>query len=133
MFYELYDWDYNCNEKEDHLINLDEVILINRNNVPYSRRNDKTNKVEEYFRINVYYTGNGNSWTFYYKSVREQLIVYNNLKKALIEKGKIIKEMPEPNPLVDDVPTNVLDENKWHTLDDMLKNPPAIEPPEVKY
>ena len=30
MFYELYDWDTDNDEKEYHLINLDEVIQVNK-------------------------------------------------------------------------------------------------------
>ena len=126
MFYEIYDWDHYTDEKEYHLINLSEIIQINRTNGTYSLRNDKTDKVINYYRITVYYTGKGNSWTFCYKSERERNIVYDDLKSALI-KIKVLPEVPE-NP--NDV-SNILTE-EFHPLEDILRNPPLLDVPEVK-
>jgi len=128
MFYELYDWDHYTDEKEYHLINLNEVLQINRSNSTCSLRNDKTGQVTKYYKIAVYYTGRGNDWTFYYRSETERNIVYENLKQAM----KDFKVLPE-EPKRADI-GNVLDGLKQTTslLDEMLKNPGPINIPEVK-
>ena len=99
MFYELYDWNFNADDKEFHLINLDDVLQINKVIDPECRRNDKTGKIYDIYKIKVYYTGKGNEWAFYYRSGSEQFLVYDNLKRALAENAKLIKESPVSSPI----------------------------------
>lgn len=126
MFYEFYDWDTDNNEKEYHLVNLDEIIQVNRTNGVYEKRNLTTGRVEKYYRFVVYYTGKGNSWTFYYRSESERYLAYENLKKALREFKLLPPEPVNPNDV-----TNILEE-KSNIFDEILRNPGPIDVPEVK-
>ena len=126
MFYELYDWDTDNNEKEYHLINLDEVIQVNKTNGVYEIRNSRTGRVEKYYRFVVYYTGKGNSWTFYYRSESERHLAYEELKKAMREFRLLPHEPVNPNDV-----TNILEE-KPDIFDKILRNPGQIDVPEVK-
>ena len=126
MFYELYDWDTDNNEKEYHLINLDEVIQVNKTNGVYEIRNSRTGRVEKYYRFVVYYTGKGNSWTFYYRSESERHLAYEELKKAMREFRLLPHEPVNPNDV-----TNILDE-KPDIFDEILRNPGQVDVPEVK-
>ena len=82
----------------------------------------------KYYKIEVYYTGRGNSWTFYYRSETERNIVYEDLKQAMKD-FKVLREEPKRADI-----GNVLDGLKQTTslLDEMLKNPGQIDMPEVK-
>lgn len=126
MFYELYDWDTDNNEKEYHLINLDEVIQVNKTNGVYEKRNPTTGRVEEYYRFVVYYTGKGNSWTFYYRSEHERHTAYEALKQAMREFRLLPHEPVNPNDV-----TNILEE-KSNIFEEILRNPGQIDIPEVK-
>ena len=131
MFYELYDWDFYADDKELHLVNLDEVLQINRVVRPDQYRNDKTGKVYPVYKIKIYYTGKSNEWAFYYRSESEQFLAYDNLKRVLAENNRLIKEKPIPNPLVDDIVNTI--ENDFHPLEDLLNNPPLGDVPDVRY
>jgi len=126
MFYELYDWDHDTEEKEYHLINLDEVLQVNKTNGIYELRNQRTGQVMNYYRMTVYYTGKGNSWTFYYRSESERHLAYEELKKAMREFRILPAEPVNPNDI-----KNILEE-KSNIFDEILRNPGQIDIPEVK-
>ena len=126
MFYEFYDWDTDNDEKEYHLVNLDEVIQVNKTNGIYEKRDPKTGKVEKYYRFVIYYTGKGNSWTFYYRSESERHLAYENLKQAMRDFGVLPKVPENPNDV-----SNILKE-EFHPLEDLLRNPPLGDIPDVK-
>ena len=126
MFYELYDWDTDNDEKEYHLVNLDEILQVNKTNGSYEKRNPTTGKVEKYYRFVIYYTGKGNSWTFYYRSESERHLAYEELKKAMREFRLLPHEPVNPNDV-----TNILEERP-DIFDEILRNPGQIDVPEVK-
>jgi len=130
MFYEFYDWDTDNDEKEYHLVNLDEIIQVNKTNGIYEKRNPTTGKVEKYYRFVVYYTGKGNSWTFYYRSESERHLAYEELKKAMREFKLLPPEKVNPTDasviLTNDIPDD------FHPLEDILRNPGPLDIPEVK-
>lgn len=126
MFYELYDWDTDNDEKEYHLVNLDEILQVNKTNGTYEKRNPTTGKVEKYYRFVIYYTGKGNSWTFYYRSESERHLAYEELKKAMREFRLLPHEPVNPNDV-----TNILEERP-DIFDEILRNPGQIDVPEVK-
>ena len=83
MFYELYGWDTDNDEKIYYLVNLNEVLQVNQTSGVYEKRNLRTGQVEKYYRLTVYYTGKGNNWTFYYRSESERHLAYEELKNAM--------------------------------------------------
>ena len=126
MFFELWDYDYNAKENEYYLINLDEVIQINKGAKVYKIRDDSTGRVNDYYTITVYYTGKGNSWSFYYTCERDRNKVYNDLKRAL----KLYVEDTQTKEIEDIINTI---EKDFHPLEDVLRGPVLEEVPEVKY
>ena len=126
MFYELYDWDTDNDEKEYHLVNLDEVIQVNKTNGVYEKRNPRTGRVENYYRFVVYYTGKCNSWTFYYRSESERHLAYEELKQALRDFRLLPKEPENPNDVFNILTT------EFNPLEEILRNPGSIDIPDVK-
>lgn len=126
MFYELYDWDTDNDEKEYHLVNLNEILQVNKTNGTYEKRNPTTGRVEKYYRFVIYYTGKGNSWTFYYRSESERHLAYEELKKAMRDFRLLPHEPVNPNEI-----TNILEERS-DIFDEILRNPGQIDVPEVK-
>ena len=126
MFYELYDWDFDEDKKCYSLINLSEVLQINKNAGIEDRRNAKTGQVYKIYKIKIYYTGKGNEWAFYYRSESERHIVYEQLKQALINFKQLPEEPENPNDI-----SNILKEDS-HPLEDLLRNPGILDIPEVK-
>ena len=117
MFYELYDWDIDNDEKEYHLVNLNEVIQVNKTNGVFEKRNSRTGQVEKYYRLTVYYTGKDNNWTFYYRSESERHLAYEELKNAMLES----KLLPLEKAVTDDT-ASVL-EAKSDLFDEIVRKP----------
>jgi len=126
MFYELYDWNFSLDEKEYHLINLNEVLQIDYVITPEDHRNPGTGKAYKIYKIKVYFTDKSYEWTFYYRSESERYLAYEGIKQAMRDYGLLPKVPENPNDV-----SNILKE-EFHPLEDLLRNSPLDDVPEVK-
>ena len=101
MFIDFLDYNYNTEEVDKHLINLDEILLVNEATGVYRIRNDRKNKVQDWYSIVVYHKGHTDPWKFYYPDKQTQHKYYMELRKALKECGKLLEH--EKDPLITDI------------------------------
>jgi hypothetical protein len=130
MFYELYGCDTDNDEKIYYLVNLNEVLQVNKTSGVYEKRNLRTGQVEKYYRLTVYYTGKGNNWTFYYRSESERHLAYEELKKAMIEFKLLPPEKVNPTDASVILTNSIQDD--FHPSEAWLRNSAPLDIPEVK-
>ncbi len=130
MFYELCGWDTDNDEKIYYLVNLNEVLQVNKTSGVYEKRNLRTGQVEKYYRLTVYYTGKGNNWTFYYRSEPERHLAYEELKKAMIEFKLLPPEKVNPTDASVILTNSIQDD--FHPSEAWLRNSAPLDIPEVK-